>query len=471
MLLELPQHQSGSTRMVASRSESILDYYSYSIESLTVDPDHSHCEITQTQLGRISPFKRSVSPRPEHEEFGLQPKHGGEGEIYSANISHATYVESSPRLSKQLPRFTNASDTRLSKSASISRIPIYSAKSSDTSPSAIHSISIPDLFPADLGKTSNNNEADTSSATRGVSRSRSLLFHQQNQQMRIGDFKNTMSQQRFDSLPSRSVKRDTGSSVRRAASTSSSYRPVAHKDAREWREDQMKRVQAINQAPTGPPPWLGNFQPDPRLPADQQILPTVARKLALERWTSDDRMAESVKDMSAEGPRPAVMLLDPQPNETHKHSQESKNQEMQSQCDTAMNHVISPSVCGQSTQLTTSRITATPNFSHRSSPGAIRTASTNEHGSGSTTSVLLPVYRQSERNETGSQLREQMTEQLPVAQPRDSSLHPLQAQMVVRSAKWPESKPKPETESELKLKAAAEKVKQRQKILGCCSMM
>lgn len=69
------------------------------------------------------------------------------------------------------------------------------------------------------------------------------------------------------------------------------------------REEQRRRIQLINQAPTGRPPWWNTFQPDPTLPADQQLLPTVARKLALKRWMDEGRTEESFNDNWAIPPK------------------------------------------------------------------------------------------------------------------------------------------------------------------------
>ncbi|KAL7266925.1 hypothetical protein RUND412_010509 [Rhizina undulata] len=41
-------------------------------------------------------------------------------------------------------------------------------------------------------------------------------------------------------------------------------------------------------APEGPPPWsLSSYKPDPSLPPDQQIIPTVAKRLQQEQWERD----------------------------------------------------------------------------------------------------------------------------------------------------------------------------------------
>ncbi|KAF7560801.1 hypothetical protein G7046_g3337 [Stylonectria norvegica] len=48
-----------------------------------------------------------------------------------------------------------------------------------------------------------------------------------------------------------------------------------------------------NKAPEGPPPWLVNaYKPDPRLPPDQQLLPTVARRLQQEKWEKEGKFGD-----------------------------------------------------------------------------------------------------------------------------------------------------------------------------------
>ncbi|KAI1330098.1 hypothetical protein F5Y16DRAFT_46055 [Xylariaceae sp. FL0255] len=43
-------------------------------------------------------------------------------------------------------------------------------------------------------------------------------------------------------------------------------------------------------APEGDPPWMiSAYQPDPRLPPDQQLLPTVARRLQQEKWEQEGK--------------------------------------------------------------------------------------------------------------------------------------------------------------------------------------
>lgn len=45
-----------------------------------------------------------------------------------------------------------------------------------------------------------------------------------------------------------------------------------------------------NKQPEGDPPWMiGSYKPDPRLPPDQQLLPTVARRLQQEKWEKEGK--------------------------------------------------------------------------------------------------------------------------------------------------------------------------------------
>jgi hypothetical protein len=49
----------------------------------------------------------------------------------------------------------------------------------------------------------------------------------------------------------------------------------------------------LNKAPEGDPPWMVNsYKPDPRLPPDQQLLPTVARRLQQEKWEKEGKFGD-----------------------------------------------------------------------------------------------------------------------------------------------------------------------------------
>lgn len=54
-----------------------------------------------------------------------------------------------------------------------------------------------------------------------------------------------------------------------------------------------------NKSPEGPPPWaVSSYKPDPSLPQDQQIIPTLARRMQQEQWERDGACASIYdKDM------------------------------------------------------------------------------------------------------------------------------------------------------------------------------
>lgn len=52
-------------------------------------------------------------------------------------------------------------------------------------------------------------------------------------------------------------------------------------------------LSAGTKAPEGDPPWMINtYKPDPRLPPDQQLLPTVARRLQQEKWEKEGKFGD-----------------------------------------------------------------------------------------------------------------------------------------------------------------------------------
>lgn len=51
--------------------------------------------------------------------------------------------------------------------------------------------------------------------------------------------------------------------------------------------------QSAIKSPEGDPPWMvNNYRPDPRLPPDQQLLPTVARRLQQEKWEKEGKFGD-----------------------------------------------------------------------------------------------------------------------------------------------------------------------------------
>ncbi|KAK8063326.1 hypothetical protein PG996_007978 [Apiospora saccharicola] len=50
----------------------------------------------------------------------------------------------------------------------------------------------------------------------------------------------------------------------------------------------------ISKSPEGEPPWMVSaYKPDPRLPPDQQLLPTVARRLQQEKWEKEGKFGNT----------------------------------------------------------------------------------------------------------------------------------------------------------------------------------
>lgn len=76
--------------------------------------------------------------------------------------------------------------------------------------------------------------------------------------------------------------RKTSTARSRAVSGNATQRPVT-------RGGEARPPTAINR-PEGDPPWLATmYKPDPRLPPDQQMLPTLARKMQQEQWEKEGR--------------------------------------------------------------------------------------------------------------------------------------------------------------------------------------
>lgn len=56
------------------------------------------------------------------------------------------------------------------------------------------------------------------------------------------------------------------------------------------RSGEPGKTNSIGKTPEGDPPWLASmYKPDPRLPPDQQLLPTVARRLQQEQWEKEGK--------------------------------------------------------------------------------------------------------------------------------------------------------------------------------------
>lgn len=81
-----------------------------------------------------------------------------------------------------------------------------------------------------------------------------------------------------------------------------------------------------NKAPEGDPPWMINsYKPDPRLPPDQQLLPTVARRLQQEKWEKEGKFGD-VYDKDFRPLNDHALLRPTEPAQTEK-VEEDKDKE------------------------------------------------------------------------------------------------------------------------------------------------
>ena len=96
---------------------------------------------------------------------------------------------------------------------------------------------------------------------------------------------------------------DTNQKPRTTSTTTSPRTPSAQRPkSRSGLE--ARPPTAINR-PEGDPPWLATmYKPDPRLPPDQQILPTHAKRLQQEQWERAQKEAEQRRPDGKESPQP-----------------------------------------------------------------------------------------------------------------------------------------------------------------------
>ncbi|KAL2074184.1 hypothetical protein VTL71DRAFT_7962 [Oculimacula yallundae] len=89
------------------------------------------------------------------------------------------------------------------------------------------------------------------------------------------------------------------------------------------RSGELGPSNSTNKRPEGDPPWLATmFKPDPRLPPDQQLLPTVARRLQQEQWEKEGKFGTTYdtdfRPLNDENPRSPSPALVPQVIEVEK---------------------------------------------------------------------------------------------------------------------------------------------------------
>ncbi|GAB0137798.1 hypothetical protein EsDP_00006051 [Epichloe bromicola] len=78
---------------------------------------------------------------------------------------------------------------------------------------------------------------------------------------------------------------------------------------------------AFSHQPEGDPPWVfDSYKPDPRLPPDQQLLPTVAKRLRQEQWRKEGRFGDAydkefrpLNDHEFPQPQPQPQPQEPEP--------------------------------------------------------------------------------------------------------------------------------------------------------------
>lgn len=91
---------------------------------------------------------------------------------------------------------------------------------------------------------------------------------------------------------------DTAFKARTASNTASPRTPSSNIRPKSRSGLEVRPPTAINR-PEGDPPWLATmYKPDPRLPPDQQLLPTHAKRLQQEQW---DRVQKEAEQRRLEG--------------------------------------------------------------------------------------------------------------------------------------------------------------------------
>ncbi|KAK4159137.1 hypothetical protein QBC43DRAFT_133271 [Cladorrhinum sp. PSN259] len=145
----------------------------------------------------------------------------------------------------------------------------------------------------------------------------------------------TPSPKRVDSSPKK-----PGNIRKKTATNGTAGRPKtrggASKDstgsgggARPTTKSGEREFSASSRPMEGEPPWMVSaYRPDPRLPPDQQLLPTVARRLAQERWEKEGKFGnvydKDFRPLTDEG-----FLRPPEPGATPERDDEKDGQEQQ----------------------------------------------------------------------------------------------------------------------------------------------
>ncbi|KAJ9134666.1 TeaA receptor TeaR [Pleurostoma richardsiae] len=110
-----------------------------------------------------------------------------------------------------------------------------------------------------------------------------------------------------------------------SGSSSGGTRPSTRSGERELSRDLSPGAVSAKQ-PEGDPPWMVSaYRPDPRLPPDQQLLPTVARRLQQEKWEREGKFGNiydrEFRPLTDEG------FMDPPPVAESSHAAENQESE------------------------------------------------------------------------------------------------------------------------------------------------
>ncbi|KAJ6442179.1 TeaA receptor TeaR [Purpureocillium lavendulum] len=171
-----------------------------------------------------------------------------------------------------------------------SRIPV-----AKTSPAPISMDYLERGSPA-VRKPADNADGDAISYPKPRSRSASLSAS-----VSISDQASTGPGQRIakrsvtDTSPKKSSSRRPSAASKTSTSTGRpKTRSGPNKDAPGTRPPTRGEGSAASKQPEGDPPWmLNSYKPDPRLPPDQQLLPTVARRLQQEKWEKEGKFGDT----------------------------------------------------------------------------------------------------------------------------------------------------------------------------------
>ncbi|XP_044721169.1 putative TeaA receptor TeaR [Hirsutella rhossiliensis] len=133
-------------------------------------------------------------------------------------------------------------------------------------------------------------EMDTLSYAKPRSRSASLSVGEQISSTGAGGRRSVT-----DTSPKKNAPRKLSVTSKSSVSTRPKTRSGPNRDSPVNRPSTRTSENATaNRAPDGDPPWMVNsYKPDPRLPPDQQLLPTVARRLQQEKWEKEGKFGDA----------------------------------------------------------------------------------------------------------------------------------------------------------------------------------